>query len=876
MNDNYPLLFFPAAKNLIPSKGRAQPIGQPRVPSKVVQTERLAPQLKSVEDTFATIVNLASESTLGLQPETILVMEIVGTISDFKQALEVVGLEWLNEWDEDGFSPDENFHNVNAKGQPTQNLVKNRLFISLANQAAMQQLLSLWQRWQKDGGFIHGTNKWKQLFDQLVTIRPWGVEEILQETGMLDRWQDLLDPIVPDQIISFQIDLFYRWQPSQRKRIEQQLASVLTELGGQLTKTLDIEEIRFHALKAELPAPAIKNLLEQLNNSKLDKQINLFNFPGIMYFRPTGQSITAFSVEESEDSNITAQVATQPPVAALLDGLPLANHQALNGSLVIDDMFSVESHYQQGERIHGTSMASLIMRGDLSAGEMPSTKQLYCIPVLQPDTKNLSSNNVEEHVPEDEFLEERILLAVQNLFENTANTTFAQNIKLINLSIGNPEQVFTHTPSPLARLIDWLSFKYRVLFIVSAGNYTESLKLELSYKEWQQLTQEEKIKTVLIATNNNQLQRRLLSPAEAFNVLTVGGMHQDEAGEYIKGNRIDLFKGLNLPSSISRLGHGFRRSIKPEIYFPAGRQLFNEPFTNSQTDMSLNNSISSPGHRVAWASSAQGELQKIAFTRGTSNATALATRAAIRVYEELEQLTAQGEAQIADELMAVTLKALMVHGARQPQDAINSFKEMLEGKQRPQQLKEALARYMGYGQVDVNRLLRNTQQRATVIGSGEITQNQIHEYRFPLPHALAGEKHWRKLVVTLAWFSPINPNHANLREAKLELISAKEKWKETPLGIERIQSDHNQVKRGTVQHEIFESEKEIAAYQDGEELLLHITCKPDATQRLDELIPYALAVTLEVKEDVQLPIYQQIRTKIQQQIRAATKVKIRA
>ena len=88
-------------------------------------------------------------------------------------------------------------------------------------------------------------------------------------------------------------------------------------------------------------------------------------------------------------------------------------------------------------------------------------------------------------------------------------------------------------------------------------------------------------------------------------------------------------------------------------------------------------------------------------------------------------------------------------------------------------------------------------------------------------------------------------------------------------------SDHHQMKRGTVQHEILESAKEISAYQDGEELLLHISCKPDATQQLDELIPYSLAVTLEVKEDVQIPIYQQIRAKIQQKVQVTTPVRIK-
>jgi hypothetical protein len=38
-----------------------------------------------------------------------------------------------------------------------------------------------------------------------------------------------------------------------------------------------------------------------------------------------------------------------------------------------------------------------------------------------------------------------------------------------------------------------------------------------------------------------------------------------------------------------------------------------------------------------------------------------------------------------------------------------------------------------------------------------------------------------------------------------------------------------------------------------------VTCKADAIEKLDDAIPYGLAVTLEVAEGVAIPIYQQIR-----------------
>lgn len=69
-----------------------------------------------------------------------------------------------------------------------------------------------------------------------------------------------------------------------------------------------------------------------------------------------------------------------------------------------------------------------------------------------------------------------------------------------------------------------------------------------------------------------------------------------------------------------------------------------------------------------------------------------------------------------------------------------------------------------------------------------------------------------------------------------------------------------------MQHEVLEGSDAIAAYQDGDNLLIRVICKKDATNALDDLIPYGLAVTLEVKEDVQIPVYQQIKQRIKPQV----------
>jgi hypothetical protein len=236
----------------------------------------------------------------------------------------------------------------------------------------------------------------------------------------------------------------------------------------------------------------------------------------------------------------------------------------------------------------------------------------------------------------------------------------------------------------------------------------------------------------------------------------------------------------------------------------------------------------------------------------------------------LAQLQEEYGEEVPDNLTAVLIKALLVHGAQHDDQAVRAL-ESLKTQKNSRRFKEVIARYIGYGAVNIERVLACTEQRGTIIGCGEIKENQVHEYRFPLPLGLSNSQEWRRMIVTLAWFSPINSAHRNLREAKLELQPAG-KWNETELKLSRQEADHNQVLRGTVQHEILEGESRISAYREDGHILLHVTCKADATEKLDDAIPYGLAVTLEVAEGVAIPIYQQMRARIKQQVAVGASV----
>lgn len=866
MADHLPLLVFPQRRSIVPEPGRGFPLGQPHLPNRNVQIGRLKNQIEGLQQSFAQYQASIAGAVAGMEPESVLVMEIAGSVNDFKQAVEAAGLEWLGEWDVDDFDPDQDFYELDSHRNRADKPLKGRLFLSMSNGAGLQEMLSLWQLWSQGRQLPHGKAKWGNVFDQLRLIRRWGIEETLRETGMIERWRDLLDPLNPAQTISFQIELFYRRNRAKREESQRAIRQLLDALGGRtLSDFIDMGEIAFHAVKAELPAQSVRDLLSKVDAPESDIDIQLFKFSGVMYFRPTGQSLATSDEGEGENADFDEANAEMPAVAALLDGVPLLLHDALKDRLLFDDPFDLERLYQPGERRHGTSMASLIVHGDHSAGEVAALQsKVYCIPIMQPDP---NSQNRDEHMPDDVFFEDRVHLAVRRLFEGSGEVPAqAPGVRIINLSIGDSERPFIHTPSPWARLLDWLSWKYRVLFCVSSGNVLDNINIGMNHADFSALSDEEKVQVSIKAIAQTLSSRRLLSPAESINAITVGALHVDNSGEYLENRRINLLPDDSMFSPVMRFGHGFRRAIKPEVLFPGGRQLYQTPYSNLSTDYRLDSSKLKPGQAVASDSATSGVLSNIVWTRGTSNATALATRSAIRICEMLNNLRAQAGEQLPESLMAVLVKALLIHGARQPDSVKAQLAAALKTPENSRNFKEVVARYVGYGAADIERVLACTEQRATVLGCGEIRENEVHEYAFPLPPGLSAQKLWRRLVVTLAWFSPINPDHRNLREAKLELEPGGAKWDKIPLNLKRQDGDHYQVLRGTVQHEVLENTNAISAYQEGEMLYIRVVCKKDATPRLDDVIPYGLAVTLEVKEDVLIPIYQQIRTRIRPQV----------
>ena len=847
-----PLFLFPTPQPVERTKQPPQ-FGRVHKPNVERQGQRLSPMFNQLQTAFDARRVEIQQNTAGIDPEQVLVIETIGSIENFANAVRrIEGLEWMGELESDEIAPDEDFYD---EANPEKELT-GRLYLVMTNQRALGEMLSLWRRYQADAlmQFERGLTKFRDVFLHLKSIRRWDVQDRLLETGVIDIWQEDLQ-YDGDRIIPFEAELWFRRNSELREVSASHFTNLVLQAGGRILSQSVIEGIAYHGLLAELPAHAIRAIVE-------NPTTELVKCENVMFFRPVGQMVVGEKSPEG-DVEITRReemsLPTGEPVIALFDGIPLANHRLLAGRLIVDDPDNWEADYAGSERVHGSSMASLIVHGDLNQSQSPLSRPVYIRPIMKP--LNWLDTPRPEGIPENCLAVDLIHRAVKRLFEGDQGEGPASpQIKVINLSIGDRARQFTQSMSPIARLLDWLSVKYGVLFVVSAGNHLKSISLGVSREEFDAFQNDELESATIKALYRDARHRKLLSPAETINGISVGAVHLDEAQVACQGNRIDPF-GRPLPSPVSAFGSGYRRAIKPDVVYYGGRQWYRVPLqpTNPVT---IEPAIfrTAPGNKVASPGNSAGELNATTYSCGTSNATALISRAAGICYDSLQQIFNEQAAEVDSANYEVPLlKTMLVHSCSWG-NVGSRISEVLRTPENGRQLNGLISRWMGYGVPVMDRVLDCTEQRATVLGFGQLSDGEAHVFSLPLPPSLGSRPEWRRLTVTLAWLSPISATTQRYRTASL--------WFELSnkgLAPTRRGADRRAVRRGTVQHEVFEGQR-AEPFIDGDLVEIKVNCCEDAG-KIQCPVAYGLAVSLEVAEGVDIAVYDEIRTRIAPAIR---------
>lgn len=857
-----PLLIFPPPSSVSRSSlhggGAAATL-----PGHSRQVSRLGPRFETLRQSFDSTSPSAQLSPDGADPDRVVVLETVGTVEEFSRAVQrIPGMSFLGEHDVEDLPADEDFADPSEPAAP----LSGRLYLVLSNQQAIHQLLSLWARYQADpdADLGRGLGRFKQVFARLRDIRRWDTHDRLDHTGVFEHWREMLEHEVDP--IRFEAELWFLANPARRARALQNFTQAVQEVGGQCGSPVTIAPIAYHAVLVRLPRGAVQSVLDQ-------QELRLLHAEAVMHFRPVGQCLAPLPEEGGLQSSVTTTAdlpGDAPPTVALLDGLPLENHARLAGRLVVDDPDNWAEGYAPTDRQHGTSMASLIVHGDLSNPGPALVRPLYVRPVMRPDPYDWRVPR-SERIPDDVLPCDLIFRAVKRMKEGEgAEPASAPSVRVVNLSLGDPDQLFDRRMSAWGKLLDWLSWHYNLLFIVSTGNNGDALRLDVAPRGLASLSEAEVHRAVRRALYHRSHLLRLMSPSEGLNVLTVGAKHEDNSG--VAANppyRYDPVP-FSHPAVYSRVGLSYRGAIKPDLLNGGGRCFLRErPFgAGGGTEVEQIQGVSPPGHQVASPGLAPGEVNRTQFSRGTSNAAALTTRPASFLIERIAELRGEpGGEVLQDEFMACLVKCLLIHGCGW-NGCCEPWRELFRrqvgskysGVARAVHEKNAVARFLGYGATDPARVQYSDDHRVTLLGCGRLRNDEAHEFVLPVPERLNGIVGMRRLIVTLAWFTPINPLHAKYRKAAL--------WFEVggvdALRLARRDAEWHTVRRGTVQHEIFQGERAVVV-ADGARSIIKVNCKEEAGS-LRESVRYGLAVTLEVAPDLGVNVYEEVRAKLRPQV----------
>ncbi|MGH3789226.1 MAG: S8 family peptidase [Pseudonocardiaceae bacterium] len=787
---------------------------------------RLDTRFNKAMEAFQTQVQLA-ESIHAADPQLVLVFESIDEQIDLAQVAHDLGLEILVQ-SEGEIEPTEEYVLKSEKSRP---FIKSCLHAICFNQRTFDRLLLLWGSWKRDRALDHGLSKLRDLFAHLGDVRPWGPQDRLK---MID-WDEYFAGQITDHPHAIEIELWYRRSPQARTDSQRDVTTLLGQAGGQVLSSKIIDQIGYHGLKCTVPT----SVLVDLANQRFDA-VQVVKSANVLYLRITGQAVPASGPVTDADIDVDAPLPDLPPIVCLLDGVPATNHPLLKGRVVVHDPDDLASESTVGERKHGTWMSSVAVWGDRGSGEAPASRQVFVRPILTPSPETTQRS---EELPADELTPDLMWQVFRELFDSVDGVSpVAPQVAIVNLSVGDPATPFDCVLSSWARMIDWLSYKYGVLVVVSAGNHRHLPLTPSNSDELVALTGDDRRQAVLKAQQRDQNQRRLLSPAESINAITVGAVHADSSKADPVGYVVDPTDGLAGISPITALGTGYRRSVKPELATDGGRVMFRQPAVPADSISFTGGSPLGPGIRVA-----SPGTRRETFIAGTSPAAALITRQAAKLHDLLDEIITG--VPLTRRQRAAAIKALLVHGTGELADFSSTTLP--------------IERAAGNGVLVRDFSQGCASNEAVLLFIGTVGAVQEQDLLLPLPNELS-VRETKRINATLAWLSPVNWRHRQYRRAALSFV--KPAGAIPTLGKPRgLTTDTATRGATTVQHQTWETQSAFAAGQ-GSNLAVRVKCYEQAGGLNGETVDYAVALSLWVAPTINVDVYTQVRDQIQTRV----------
>lgn len=567
-------------------------------------------------------------------------------------------------------------------------------------------------------------------------------------------------------------------------------------------------EPTFAALRVRLGGQALDQLLDYRDD------VAFADLPPVAHILVP----EALSLRIDDLPEVKAPPATAPRVCVVDSGI-LEGHPLLEPAIVSEKSRSFPA--ELGPAVpsapvdragHGTQVAGLALYGDVAR----SAQAKAFVPQLRVVNARMLDDQNALHPDRMPFLRE-VVAHVKD------------TCRVFNLSFGlDPHDGFL---SVHAAELDALAREFGVLFIVSSGNFDVGSMSTNNYPEF------------LLDPGYP-----VRSPAEALNVITVGGITPDS--DPLRGSPDRRVVAPRRAPSPFCCSGGIKNVVKPELVEVAGNMVF---------DALINRWIGNdPGLQVLTTSPrflAEGPL---GFVHGSSFSAPKVSHLAGRLLERYPEATPN------------LLRALLVQSARLPSGVANWEKSKA-------------MRLCGFGLPDLDRALFCRPQRATLFYEGDIVPDEVKLFDIPVPPDFAMAKGEKAITATVAFDPPVSVVHrdrpagihltwrmarGDVSQSTVEAAIAEEAEREvadtaTSFGHKTKKAFWTGTlpirpqQRGTLQKNVFSWKRGVY----GDTYRLAVTAKAIRPAHAKTRQPFALVVSLECADDA-VNVFNLVRTRL--------------
>jgi hypothetical protein len=531
-------------------------------------------------------------------------------------------------------------------------------------------------------------------------------------------------------------------------------------------------------------------------------------------------------------SRVPAPPADAPGVVVLDSGL--ASNHPLLGPAVGDAQSFLPGMDAADECGHGTAVAGLALYGDVFACLESNT----FVPTLRLFSGRITDENAENNTS---FVVNHVVKAVEYFTSN-------YRCRVFNLSFGDRRKPYVggHLP-PLGAVVDELSRRFDVLFVVSAGNYLgvddPPVRWRADYPRY------------LLERGS----ARILDPAPSMTALTVGSLARFEVSRQAQRHGNDpAYQAVarrNQPSPFSAAGPGPNGVIKPELAEYGGNYAVDLRADPDAPTVSALLGEPSTAHDFVTAARLFCEQS------GTSFAAPKVAHLAARILTEYPGASAN------------LLRALIVVHAEQPEASAA--------------LGQEVTRLIGYGRPEPDAALYSSERRVTLVAEQRIGEDQHHFYEVPLPQDfLARGRRPRRITVGLAHTPLIRTTRVDPRASRFTFHVVKESsvervqrvFQRTPKKdreqmIPQLRGGHpgkTEREKGTVQAAAYDVSVVNERMRDNKLFVVITRAVPRWAKGLNELEPYAVVVVIESRDEGEVRYYTQVR----EMLRMRTRVRV--